>query len=254
MHRRGFTLIELLVVIAVIALLISVLLPALSESRALGIKTRCLASMRDIGTALAAYLTSNDDTFPLSQAHGGYQAGTAWIDTLMPQAASRLQYRCPADKSENFDVSNPAQRRVTSYGINVFMGPNDLDWTPDNDSGIPPRGHTKATRCGDTARRIFVCELAELNRQGMPIWPDHVHPDQWGVNPHTGYGGLEAKHEVAVERHLKRANYTFVDGHAEWLGFDETFRIDKSTGNKVLDLWDPGFPHGSPSGWFAPAG
>jgi len=252
MRRRAFTLIELLVVIGILALMISVLLPALSHSRALGIKTRCLASTRDIGTALAAYLTASDDTFPLSQAHGGYQPGTAWIDTLMPHTSSKLQYRCPADRSENFDVANAAQRRVTSYGINIFMNPNDADYTADNDSGIPPRGYVKSTRCGDTARRIFVCELAELDRLGKPIWPDHVHPDMWGVNPLTGYGGLEPKYEVAVERHLKRANYTFVDGHAEWLSVDETFRIDPANGNKLLDLWDPGFPHGSPTGWYAP--
>lgn len=57
--RRGFTLIELLVVVAIIALLISILLPALNKAREEGKKAKCLAHLKGIGQA--AYSYANDD-------------------------------------------------------------------------------------------------------------------------------------------------------------------------------------------------
>jgi prepilin-type N-terminal cleavage/methylation domain-containing protein len=59
--RRGFTLIELLVVISIIALLISLLLPALSGARRTGQRVACMATLRGIGQGGASYAADNDD-------------------------------------------------------------------------------------------------------------------------------------------------------------------------------------------------
>src|SRR5262249_25644956 len=63
---RAFTLIELLVVVAIIALLISILLPALSNAREQAKATKCAANLSAVGKAVHTYLAENRSMFPLS--------------------------------------------------------------------------------------------------------------------------------------------------------------------------------------------
>lgn len=68
---RGFTLIELLVVIAVVALLLGILLPALSGARRRGDVTKCLANLPSIHQASMVYAGDNAETWPNAFAKGG---------------------------------------------------------------------------------------------------------------------------------------------------------------------------------------
>lgn len=63
--RRGFTLVELLVVISIIALLVSILLPALSKAREQAKTTMCLANAKQIGGITVIYMADNEDYVPV---------------------------------------------------------------------------------------------------------------------------------------------------------------------------------------------
>lgn len=72
--RGGFTLVELLVVVAIIAILASMLMPALSRAREAGRRAVCASNLRQVGMSLQMYADESDGHFPNVQAmdcHGG---------------------------------------------------------------------------------------------------------------------------------------------------------------------------------------
>ena len=62
--KKGFTLIELLVVISIIALLLSILMPAMGKAREQARRTYCATNLHNISTALIASALENDGQFP----------------------------------------------------------------------------------------------------------------------------------------------------------------------------------------------
>ncbi|MFQ6035612.1 MAG: prepilin-type N-terminal cleavage/methylation domain-containing protein, partial [Sedimentisphaerales bacterium] len=66
-EARGFTLIELLVVIAIIALLLAILLPALSAVREQGRRAVCGQNEKNIGLGLLLYANDHDGKLPLNE-------------------------------------------------------------------------------------------------------------------------------------------------------------------------------------------
>lgn len=80
--RRGFTLVELLVVVAIIAVLISILLPATRRAREAANRTVCLSNLRQFGLAFQLYANDHRNQIPLGYGVGQKQLNyLLWIGT-----------------------------------------------------------------------------------------------------------------------------------------------------------------------------
>src|SRR3974377_2301232 len=99
---RAFSLIEMLVVISTIALLISLVLPALGKSRETTRSEICASNVRQLGIALGMYAMANKNFYPGDhRSWGGGVSWVTWVPRLRPYVGDMSGfYYCPSAPKE----------------------------------------------------------------------------------------------------------------------------------------------------------
>ena len=244
-RRGGFTLVELLVVIGIIAVLISMLLPALQNARHKANMVACQSNMRQLGTAMLMAANENKggmlwpstlyelSNTPYMDTHfvwagtgspGGridYKSGALWRVIGGGDIARQNVMTCPGDTGEpSLHNGLKTADRNFSYSINQNIRTNQYD------RSTPPKPVLyRLQRVKAASEKIMVGEEVGPNDA---LWTIYGADDL----PAARHGPLKALNAIRnpgdrIYMRQGRGNFVFFDGHVESLTPEEILDPNK---------------------------
>jgi len=209
----GFTLVELLVVIGIIALLISILIPALNKARQQSMRLKCLSNLRQLGIASLMYSNDNKQWLafcnwgPTSPRPGWLYSGTVvsnnprMVETGVwwPYLKNAEIYKCPAHATldrANSGVTDEYTSYLMDGATCAFGDPNHMQYRI-------------------TKFKPEYILMWEADEHGGARWNDGSSFPPESYNPGDPFASALAA------RHGDHASTLYMDGHAGWLSHAE---------------------------------
>jgi len=187
---RGFTLVELLVVVGIVAVLIAMLMPALSKAREQARLTQCMSGARQIFMGVEMYCGDNKDYYPFGYASATYPFTPyrTWHDQLtelkyIRKASQTNRGGCPhgpdefnPNRAAFGDYSTPPWTPTVSYGLNPYL-----------QSGYRYRPVAPFYDYWERWKRTDALIRKEGGRQVGVVWCMHVPFDLYDVSNNPIY-------------------------------------------------------------------
>lgn len=214
--RLYFTLIELLIVIAIIAILASMLLPALKKAKETAKAIQCKGNLKSIGLATHNYTSDYNGWFP-SYDFLSAPAPRFWfefVNSYMGEEdeaykATSEAWGCPASRNGNLDWWGYTN---LPYGYNIALGYFD-----------------RVGDIGNTGTRQKV-QIHEIKRPSEII----MQGDSDGDDDYDSYLGAST-YEPGI-LHRNGSNIVYVDCHVDWRKYDEMIKNPNWT-NELWNMW-----------------